>query len=288
MGRHGAAEPRAEASPLESARFGCSVARLTVPPGYGSLAPVREALRASDADVVVLRYPAENVGWFAHLLSDDGRVPLFAGSLVYWSLPAGLGRRPAPQAGLRTAALEDRETASALVAGIFAEYGNHYAANPLFDGAAALAGYRQWAAGSAEQGRCLALWADGACGADRAVGATPADAAAGTAGGGRGEILGLATVADDGPRTEILLAGMVPAARGRGLYAHLLRAVEDRALGRGAAEVVISTQEHNTRVQRAWARYGFRPSHAVLTVHMVRSGLLSTPGRPQRPAAREG
>ncbi|MFC4057830.1 GNAT family N-acetyltransferase [Planomonospora corallina] len=275
MGRHGAAELRAEASPLESARFGCSVARLTVPAGHGSLAPVREALLASDADVVVLRYPAENVGWFAHLAS-DGRVPLFAGSLVYWSLPAGRGRRPAPAGGLRTAALEEPETVSALVAGIFAEYGNHYAANPLFDGAAALSGYREWAAGAAEQGRCLALWAEG--GAE-------SGAAAGAAGGGRGEVLGLATVADDGPRTEILLAGMVPAARGRGLYAHLLRAVEDRALGRGAAEVVISTQEHNTRVQRAWARYGFRPSHAVLTVHMVRSGLLCTPGRP---AAREG
>lgn len=87
-------------------------------------------------------------------------------------------------------------------------------------------------------------------------------------------MLGLATLEEDGPRTEILLAGVVSGSQGRGLYAHLLRAVEDRALARGAAEVVISTQGHNTRVQRAWARYGFEPVQTFLTVHLVRSRLL--------------
>jgi ribosomal protein S18 acetylase RimI-like enzyme len=260
---------RTRHSPLESARFGCSVERLTVPPGRGrSVAPVREALLASAADVVVLRYPAEHVGWFAELVPGD-RTPLFAGSLAYWRLAAGRGRRPEPCGDLRAGPLEDGATASALVAEIFTEYGNHYAANPLFDGAAALAGYREWAGGSAEAGACLALWG-------------PETGREGSA------VLGLATVDDADAHTEILLAGMVPAARGRGLYAHLLRAVEDRALERGAAEVVISTQEHNTRVQRAWARYGFQPSHAVLTVHMVRNELLCTPGRRTRPTAPEG
>nr|BFE86349.1 hypothetical protein GCM10020093_089500 [Planobispora longispora] len=91
---------------------------------------------------------------------------------------------------------------------------------------------------------------------------------------------------DDGDRTEILLAGVVPAAQGRGLYTHLLGAVEERALGRGSAEVVISTQEHNTRVQRAWTRYGFQPSHAVVTVHAVRNRLMCTEDR-RRSAGRE-
>ncbi|GIH89508.1 GNAT family N-acetyltransferase [Planobispora siamensis] len=240
-------------SPLESARFGRPVERLTVPAGERpGFSRVREALLESAADVVVLRYPAEYVDWFA-MLSLPGRIPLFAGSLTYWNLAAGRGRGPQAEEGLWTAELDDPAAVSALVAEIFAEYGNHYAANPLFDDSRALAGYQEWAGASAAGGRCLALWGRGP--------------------GGEPEVLGLATV-DDGPGTEILLAGVVPAARGRGRYAHLLRAVEERALGRGSAEVVISTQEHNTRVQRAWARYGFRPSHAVLTVHLVRSGLL--------------
>ena len=67
---------------------------------------------------------------------------------------------------------------------------------------------------------------------------------------------------------------MISAAQGRGIYAHLLAEVERRAAERGAAEVVISTQGHNVRVQRVWARYGFEPVHAMLTVHLVRPELL--------------
>lgn len=236
-------------SPLESARFGCSVERLTVPAAAGSPFPeVRAAVLRSAADVIVLRYPAEHVGWFAELTS-LGRTAVFADSLVYWRLRAGRGRAPVPSPDLRAGPLRPEE-AGEPVSRIFAEYGNHYRANPLFAAADVLAGYREWALRSAGDGGCLAL-------RDR----------------GTGNVLGLATLEDAPARTEILLAGVVPEARGRGVYAHLLRAVEERVLDRAAPEIVISTQGHNTRVQRAWARYGFEPARTVLTVHLIRSPL---------------
>ncbi|MFI7443335.1 GNAT family N-acetyltransferase [Nonomuraea indica] len=243
---------RAQPSPFESARFGRSVERLTVSAGAGTeLDAVREAVLRSDADVVVLRYPAERIGWFAGLTA-LGRTAVFADSLVYWRLPAGRGRAPEPAAGLVAEPTRDTAAVEGLVADIFAAYGSHYLANPLFDAAAALAGYQDWALRSAEADRCLTLRDDA-------------------------RMLALATLEEDAGRTEILLAGVVSGCQGRGLYAHLLKAVEDRTLARGATEVVISTQGHNTRVQRAWARYGFEPVQTILTAHLVRNSLL--PGR---------
>jgi ribosomal protein S18 acetylase RimI-like enzyme len=239
-------------SPYETDRFGVSVDRIGVAEAAKvTLDEVRALVRGSAADVVVLRYPADRVGWFA-ALAGDGRVALMADSLVYWRLKVGSGRRPEPAPSLRTAVDRDVEpaTVDALVADMFAAYGNHYLANPLFDPALALAGYQQWARRSvADVGAVVVRDAD--------------------------QLLGLATLEHTPGRTEILLAGVVSAAQGRGIYAHLLAEVERQAAERGAAELVISTQGHNVRVQRAWARYGFEPVHALLTVHLVRPDLLA-------------
>ncbi|MEV6980538.1 GNAT family N-acetyltransferase [Sphaerisporangium sp. NPDC051017] len=246
---------RTLASPLESARFGRPVERLTVRgESDPSFAPVRAAILESAADVIVLRYPAERIDWFAKLLT-TGRTVLLADSLVYWRLAVGRGRG-APQApGLRTGELRDPEAAGALVGEIFAGYRNHYGADPLFEAYDLRECYADWTRGPVAAGDCLALYGPGP-------------------GEGERRVIGLATVADDGPATEILLAGVVPGERGRNRYAHLLAAVEERASARGGTEVVISTQGHNTGVQRAWARYGFEPVRTLLTVHLVRKGLI--------------
>ena len=88
------------------------------------------------------------------------------------------------------------------------------------------------------------------------------------------EAIGLATLAHTAGTTEILLAGIIRAARGRRRYAHLLAGVEEAARAHGAERLVISTQAHNAGVQRAWARYGFEPVGSVHTVHAVRRDLL--------------
>ncbi|MCA2223144.1 GNAT family N-acetyltransferase [Nonomuraea aurantiaca] len=246
--------PQAQESPQESARFGCSVERLTVSVASGTrLASVREAILRSTADVVVLRYPAEHIGWFA-ALTDLGRTAVFADSLVYWQLLVGRGRAPAPSPELSVTEAPGAAAVAGLVADIFSAYGSHHLANPLFDPALALAGYQEWALHSAARDGCLAL--------------------RGLDGDNGSGLLALATLEEDADRTEIQLAGVIPAQQGRGLYAYLLKAVEDRTRARGGREVVISTQGHNTRVQRAWARYGFEPVQTLITTHLVLSPLL--------------
>lgn len=252
MGWHDALEAgelTSAESAYESKRFGVSVDRISVSASAGT--PLTEVLAAVDgsaADVVVLRYPAREVAWFAALAA-GARTALLADSLIYWSLPAGKGRRPPPLAGFRAGLESDIEDdlVDDLVGDIFGDYGNHYCANPLFDRALALLGYQEWARRSiAAQGAVVLR------GPDRRV-------------------LGLATVDQRQSWTEIELAGVVPAEQGRGRYGHLLAAIEDAST---SSRLVISTQGHNTGVQRAWARYGFEPVHTLLTVHLVRPGLL--------------
>jgi GNAT superfamily N-acetyltransferase len=236
------------ASPYESDRFGVSVDRVTVPAAAGTALPeVVAAVDASTADVVVLRYPAREVAWFAELAGLGGRRALFADSLVYWRLAVGAGRRPEPLSGFRAGVEREIDDllVDDLVADIFGDYGNHYCANPLFDRAAALAGYQEWARRSIATSGAVTLR------------------------GPDNRVLALATVDHQAPVTEIELAGVVPAEQGRGRYGHLLAAVEDAAAAAGSTRLVISTQGHNTGVQRAWGRYGFEPVHTLLTVHLV-------------------
>jgi GNAT superfamily N-acetyltransferase len=139
------------------------------------------------------------------------------------------------------------------VADSFAGYGNHYLANPLLDSAAALAGYQEWARRSLSGERDALVLV------------------------GSGRPIGVATLVgshDGTSHLEVLLAGLVSAAQGRGSYAVLLTACADEARQRGLSRLIISTQVHIVRVQRAWARLGLRPFAAVETVHAVRAGRL--------------
>lgn len=235
-------EPSLRTSPLESRRFGHSVARAAVPlDAEADSASILALTAGATEDVVVLRYPAARVELYAELAAHHDT--LLADTLVYWRLRTGAGRRPAAEPGLVGAEepLDGVDT-SALVGEIFTGYGSHYLANPLFDAEAALAGYREWATASVARTPPVVLRQDG-------------------------EPIAIATVDRASDHLEIELAGVRPGAQRGGRYAHLLAAVEDVA--EGLPEVVISTQGHNVNVQRAWARYGFEPVAAFVTVHLM-------------------
>ncbi|MFC0436881.1 GNAT family N-acetyltransferase [Kutzneria buriramensis] len=237
-------------SPLDGERFGVGVTRVTV--SATSTAGLEEVLavaRDSTADVVVLRYPAGNVTWFAGLRAVPGRAAIFADTLTYWRLRVGGGRRPAPSEEIAVVAEPDPDMVADLMATGFAGYANHYAANPLFDPALSAVAYPDWACRSAKSGHAIAVH------------------------DGRGP-LGAITWERDDDRVELLLAAVAPAARGRAVYPRLIAAVEDRASELGADFLVSPTQGHNIAGQRAWARYGFEPAHPLATVHLVRSELL--------------
>lgn len=200
----------------------------------------------------------------AAAVARSGREVLPAGSLTYWSARAAEVVQAVPEATEALSVLplaaypggeqERAAVVDAVVADSFGGYGNHYSANPLLEPAAALAGYQEWARSSAlgDPDDALLLLLDG-------------------------EVVGLATLVDGeepGGHVEVLLAGLRTAAQGRGRYGTLLGGVALEAQARGRHEMVISTQSHNVRVQRAWARLGLRPFAAVETVHAVRPGLL--------------
>ena len=240
-------------SPLETRRFGPTFSRAIVPLDLGESAfeDVLQFLREDEADVVVLRYPAARVDWFARLFAAD-RDLICADSLTYWSLKVGSGRRPEVDLSLTAAVAEavDSQLIGGLVDDIFTGYGNHYLANPLLSSDNALAGYREWAQHSAAHDTVVSL----TC---------------------RGEgIVGLATLESSAQTCEIQLAGIKSRYQKHGYYAHLLAGCENFAADIFASQLVISTQAHNANVQRAWARYGFEPVGTFLTVHAIRRGLL--------------
>lgn len=241
-------------STLECERFGRKIARVEVPlsaPRAAALKAVVAALASDQADIVFARYPASYIDWFATLLS-QGRDLLLADTLVYWrldavatidagDLPPGMSR----DLGQRMTAAD----VSYLVGDVFADYANHYRANPSLDAAAALVGYQDWACRSAAQDPLVCLY------------------------DGHGPV-GMATLAVSDDIAEVLLAGIRSDRQGRGLYGSLMAGCVEVARERGCTQLVISTQGHNTGVQRAWARLGFEPVATFATVHAVRTGLL--------------
>ena len=257
LGRGVTASP----SPVESGRFGVSMARVVV----GQEAVWDDALRddlvaacARDEDVLVVRWPSRLVECGA-VLAACGRDVVPADTLVYWEAPAAMLAKSGPElanelqvrrGGATPPDLDD------LVGRAFAGYVNHYTANPLLRRDLVVEGYVDWVRRTvrSDPGR-LAVLAHH----QRSV--------------------GMATwfVDPAGDFVEILLAGLVPEARRRGWYGLLLAEVGRVASGAGSARVVISTQGANVSVQRAWVRAGFAPFASVTTAHAVRRGLL--PGR---------
>jgi len=258
-------------SPAETERFGCSIQRVTIGPGPVEPAALLAQIEHLPADVLVVRYDAARLE-LPGTLARSRRAVVPAGTLTYWekpvsdtapgapppappATPSGLAVVPANAMGVQAPGGLAAVTAVVreIVLTSFDDYRNHYSANPLLDPAAALAGYQEWAVRSLmdDPGNVLVMTEH-----DKPV--------------------GMATLepGPDGHDLEILLAGLVPAAQGRRLYASLLQACEVVAAARGASRLVISTQVHNVRVQRAWAREGLRPFAAVETVHLIDRDLL--------------
>jgi GNAT superfamily N-acetyltransferase len=236
------------ASPAESARFGIEVARVVV--GRHSsiaVADVIEAIVATGADLFIVRYPAEHVEWSHRLFADlQPRTVFHADTLMYWHLEVGAGSGRPPASGLAVETSPGADAVAHLIGRIFVDYTNHYAANPFLDHQAALEGYQEWATVSCTGGDCVTVVNEG-------------------------EPIAVATLEKSISSVEILLAGVDPAWQGKGVYSTLVWAVEQQAAELGVPSVVISTQAHNVKVQRSWARHGFVPAATVETVHVIAS-----------------
>jgi len=176
---------------------------------------------------------------------------------MYWNVdvrsyrhreyPEGYSVRKVTAADLSEA---DIEKLIAAVGDSFEGYTSHYSSNPLLARELVTDGYREWAESSirSSSGSAYVLERNDS-------------------------VVGIATVKeiDSVPEiSEIELAGMITEEQGKGLYGHLLHGVVSGAQANHQQQIVISTQSHNIKVQRAWASSGFRPIRSIETSHCVK------------------
>ena len=232
-------------SEFDSNRFGLSIGRLELGAVDERHTPerIRELILASGHDLVILRYPSAQADWFARLL-DPAYTLIHADTLIYWSRPLH-ARDAAPALTYPVTTEPDLDVLDALVRRVFADYTNHYASNPKLSGDDALDGYVEWARTWATHPArgCLLL-------------------------GPPKMPLGLVTVDVTDGTAEIALVGTAPDVRDKGVAGQLMRAAQAWAVQRGGQSLVISTQAQNVRVQRVWAREGYRPTASLNTLHV--------------------
>lgn len=241
-------------SESESNRFACSVGRVALGTRDAALIDGLVAeLPASRHDLIILRYPARWVEVFDRLTRVGGYRCIFADTLLYfeWTDSGEPLECSRPTAGAERVAAE---AVGGLIEEIFADYTNHYSANPQLDRGLVAAGYAEWATGVALDPRneVVAVMEDG-------------------------DVAGLAVVDTCGDEWDIVLAGVRPDARGRGAYGDLIVAAMERARSHGRSAVRISTQSHHAQVMRTWERLGWRITDAFVTVHLQRDRQVTAP-----------
>jgi GNAT superfamily N-acetyltransferase len=237
-------------SRVESDRFGLRIGRVQVE----SDVDVDELESAcARHDVVILRCAADQVDLPFRLLGLRDFRAFTADHLSIWRWEVGEPRHVDLPDGWSVGSSADADVVEAVVRDAFADYRNHYRANPLFDADAALDGYVEWA-------RSLMRRSDDAC----AVLCEPT-----------GDAVGVALTDWDDAVPDIKLAGLRSRAQGQGRYGALLAHVMQLARHRGRPALTISTQSHNVNVMRSWSRLGFVPVDTLATVHLVRRALLA-------------
>ena len=133
-----------------------------------------------------------------------------------------------------------------LIAEIFKGYQNHYTANPLLSLDLIIA-YQEWMQSyisDADQGRIG--WLVKAF--DKYV--------------------AFATCEFSAKKSEIILTGVVPELRGRGVFSSVIRYLLNYFKGQGISQIRVSTQLHNYAAQRAYTKEGFIIDQAFLIIHI--------------------
>lgn len=230
-------------SDVESRRFGVRVARVGIgDEGRVVADEIRQALADARCDVAIIRSDSDDAATAAELASVAGFRAIHADTLIYWQgVTAGISiDEDAQRFGDADAA-----AAGALVEEIFADYRNHYTANPLFDASLVAPGYAEWTEHLVRTGgSALTIRADGAD-------------------------VGVSVIDWSPPTPDIKLAGVVAAARGGAHYRPLLLWSAREAARRGFESIMISTQATNVRVMRVWAGLGWKPTRTIETFHLI-------------------
>ena len=233
-------------SPEDSARFGFDVwrgdvARIDAPSFI-------ELLERERADIAIVRVPA---GALHSLRSFDGTglAPIVADTRVTYDVEFTQARTDGGDIELVPAKVADAPRIEALVHEIFAEYATHYHANPLLDPRDILDGYAEWAAGYARFAS-----------SDRIAWLVQRN----------GKAVGFSCCALDAANDSAvgILNGVVPDARGSGIYRGMFRRMLRTFRERGVKRFSIATQAQNIAVQRVWTSEGLGIRSAENTIHL--------------------
>jgi GNAT superfamily N-acetyltransferase len=247
-------EPNLFRSLPESRRFGLSVGRLDVPENARyDPEGVMAAVAGSGLTVVVVRYAADRVDWFARLTSDH-YTAIHADTIIYFE--RALAPRPRDVQVVTVTPVSTPEDLAelrdmALMA--FNDYRSHYFADPLLKNELIAEGYAEWALSftdcEAERGAWLARALD------------------------TNEIVGFCALSYL-PQPEFCLVAVHPNHAGRGLYGSILAASETRLSAMGVQRCSISTQVHNRAVLRTVTRRDYKPVLSLQTVHLIDRSVL--------------
>lgn len=233
-------------SPVESARFARRVRRYEL---LGDdAAPLLESLRKNPPDLAIVRIPTRRGELITDLCALGGQFVLGDCRVIYTRDNAAAGCPGGARDAafrLRAAGMSDAPLLDSLVERIFAGYHTHYVSNPRLAAFALTDGYREWTRAHIGDGerRCLIAELDG-------------------------EPCAFTTVHVTAEAGEVVLNGVLPAFRGRGIYRELLRATIDAFIGAGARTTVIATQIDNRAVQRVWVTEGFSLARSEYTIHI--------------------
>lgn len=234
-------------SPSESARFDLRTFRAIL--SGIDVDALFEEIVAQRVDLAILRLPTHESGEIRSI-QRFGLHPIHADTLVsYECRLQECEPRPLkdPQRSIDPARPGDTQAIIELVMAVFADYPNHYHANPMLDRAAVLDGYCEWALNH--------LSGDG-----RIAWVARAD----------GRVAGIACSTFD-PATRVcqgVLHGVHPDFSGSGIYTDLIRYTQHHFRERGYRTLKISTQVGNLPVQRVWVREGFVFAEVFDTFHI--------------------
>jgi len=234
-------------SPHESARFGLRIFRAYVE--AVDAGRIADEIERERVDVAILRLPATAMEG-AEALRRYGFDPIVADTQVVYGIELDAYTRAWSDSSiaLRLARREDAAVLDRLARAIFADYESHYSANPLFAREKIVDGYAEWAARHVESDDGSAAWLVEQDGVLAGFSCYRIESANGTAVG--------------------VLNGVLPAARGRGVYRGMLHKMLDYFAGIGLRRFEIATQTHNTIVQRVWTSSGLTPLATRNTLHV--------------------
>jgi GNAT superfamily N-acetyltransferase len=233
-------------SPVESARFGRRVRRYEIT--GNDAGPLLAALRAEQPDLAIVRIPTSLGACIADLCALGGQFVLGDCRVIYARGNIDAGRTRGPRNvgfRMREATAADAPLLDSLVERIFEGYHTHYVSNPRLAAFALADGYKEWTRAhiGGREKRCLIAELEG-------------------------EPCAFTTVHVTSAVGEVVLNGVLPQFRGRGVYRDLLRATVDVFVEADARSTIIATQIDNRAVQRVWVTEDFELVKSEYTIHI--------------------